>query len=79
MPPRRAAATPGRHTVAAAATRHSTAAVGVPMSQSVLRLVLHDAGALASVAIIDLVLAGDNAVVVGLAAAGLPTEQRRPV
>lgn len=33
--------------------------------------------ALFSVLVIDLVLAGDNAVVVGLAAAGLPHEQRR--
>ena len=33
--------------------------------------------ALLSVIAIDLVLAGDNAVVVGMAAAGLPTEQRR--
>jgi YjbE family integral membrane protein len=35
--------------------------------------------ALASVVIIDVVLAGDNAVVVGLAAAALPPGQRRPV
>ena len=33
--------------------------------------------ALLSVIAIDLVLAGDNAIVVGMAAAGLPTEQRR--
>ena len=33
--------------------------------------------ALAQVILIDLVLAGDNAVVIGIAAAGLPTEQRR--
>ena len=33
--------------------------------------------ALFSVLMIDLVLAGDNAVAVGLAAAGLPPEQRR--
>ncbi len=32
---------------------------------------------LAQVLFIDLVLAGDNAIVVGMAAAGLPTEQRR--
>jgi len=32
--------------------------------------------ALAQVIMIDLVLAGDNAIVIGLAAAGLPTEQR---
>jgi len=35
--------------------------------------------ALAQVVIVDLVLAGDNAIVVGLAAAGLPHEQRRQV
>src|SRR5690242_17436256 len=33
--------------------------------------------ALLQVVLIDLVLAGDNAVVIGLAAAGLPAEQRR--
>jgi len=33
-------------------------------------------GALASVILIDLTLAGDNAIMVGLAAAGLPAEQR---
>ena len=33
--------------------------------------------ALFQVVLIDLVLAGDNAVVIGLAAAGLPPEQRR--
>src|SRR5690349_13013080 len=33
--------------------------------------------AFAQVIMIDLVLAGDNAVVIGLAAAGLPHEQRR--
>ncbi len=36
-------------------------------------------GALLSVVIIDVVLAGDNAVVVGMAASGLPVEQRRRV
>ena len=34
-------------------------------------------GTLLSVVIIDVVLAGDNAIVVGMAAAGLPTERRR--
>jgi YjbE family integral membrane protein len=34
-------------------------------------------GALIQVVLIDLVLAGDNAVVIGLAAAGLPLEQRK--
>src|ERR1700748_81238 len=33
--------------------------------------------ALFKVIVIDLVLAGDNAVVIGLAAAGLPSDQRR--
>ncbi|WP_376095064.1 TerC family protein [Roseomonas sp. CCTCC AB2023176] len=33
--------------------------------------------ALGQVLLIDIVLAGDNAIVVGMAAAGLPTEQRR--
>lgn len=33
--------------------------------------------ALASVIVTDLVLAGDNAIVIGMAAAGLPAEQRR--
>ncbi len=36
-------------------------------------------GALLSVVIIDVVLAGDNAIVVAMAAAGLPPEQRRRV
>jgi YjbE family integral membrane protein len=36
-------------------------------------------GALLSIVIIDVVLAGDNAVVVGMAASGLPVEQRRRV
>src|SRR6187401_2843474 len=35
--------------------------------------------ALAQVVMIDLVLAGDNAIVIGLAAAGLPAEQRSKV
>ena len=40
---------------------------------------LHQASALVSVVIIDIVLAGDNAVVVGMAAAGLPVARRRRV
>ncbi len=32
---------------------------------------------LAQVLVIDIVLAGDNAIVVGMAAAGVPSEQRR--
>jgi YjbE family integral membrane protein len=38
--------------------------------------VLHQASALVSVVIIDVVLAGDNAIVLGLAASGLPPEKR---
>lgn len=37
---------------------------------------LHQAAALLSIVIIDVVLAGDNAIVIGMAAAGLPPEQR---
>jgi YjbE family integral membrane protein len=39
-------------------------------------LTLEALNALAQVIVIDLVLAGDNAIVIGLAAAGLPAEQR---
>jgi YjbE family integral membrane protein len=37
-----------------------------------------DLGVLAQVVMIDVALAGDNAVVVGIAVAGLPTHRRRP-
>jgi YjbE family integral membrane protein len=40
---------------------------------------VHELGTLLSVVIIDVVLAGDNAIVVGMAAAGLPAAQRRRV
>jgi YjbE family integral membrane protein len=40
---------------------------------------LNQASALISVIIIDIVLAGDNAIVVGMAAAGLPAHHRRRV
>jgi YjbE family integral membrane protein len=40
---------------------------------------LNQVSALLSVVIIDIVLAGDNAIVVGMAAAGLPAERRRRV
>ena len=36
-------------------------------------------GAFLSVVVIDVVLAGDNAIVVGMAAAGLPAARRRRV
>jgi YjbE family integral membrane protein len=39
---------------------------------------IHDLTALAQVVLIDIALAGDNAVVVGLAVAGLPHRQKRP-
>jgi YjbE family integral membrane protein len=38
----------------------------------------HDLAALAQVVLIDITLAGDNAVVVGMAVAGLPARQKRP-
>jgi YjbE family integral membrane protein len=38
----------------------------------------HDLAALAQVILIDITLAGDNAIVVGLAVAGLPAHQKRP-
>lgn len=41
-----------------------------------LTFVSQEVAALFQVVLIDLVLAGDNAIVIGLAAAGLPTEQR---
>jgi YjbE family integral membrane protein len=42
-------------------------------------VILNQASALLSVVIIDIVLAGDNAIVVGMAAAGLPAAHRRRV
>lgn len=42
-----------------------------------LALGIHEFWLLAQVMLIDLMLAGDNAIIVGLAAAGLPPEQRR--
>src|SRR5690349_7267165 len=42
-------------------------------------MLLSAATALISVVLIDIVLAGDNAVVVGTAAAGLPPKQQRQV
>ncbi len=44
-----------------------------------MELPLADLSALLQVILVDLVLAGDNAIVVGMAAAGLPREQRRKV
>jgi YjbE family integral membrane protein len=45
------------------------------MDQTVLT---HDLTALVQVILIDVALAGDNAVVVGMAVAGLPPKQKRP-
>lgn len=44
---------------------------------SIVNISLSELTALATVILTDLALAGDNAVVVGMAAAGLPLEQRR--
>jgi YjbE family integral membrane protein len=44
-----------------------------------VQVTLNQASALLSVLIIDIVLAGDNAIVVGMAAAGLPVRRRRRV
>src|SRR4051795_1705856 len=41
-----------------------------------LQFVSNEVAALVQVVLIDLVLAGDNAIVIGLAAAGLPLQQR---
>lgn len=41
-----------------------------------LRFISNEVSALLQVVVIDLVLAGDNAIVIGLAAAGLPMRQR---
>ena len=41
-------------------------------------ILTQDLVALAQVVMIDVALAGDNAVVVGMAVAGLPSRQRRP-
>ena len=43
-----------------------------------LAVLTHDLSALAQVLMIDIALAGDNAVVVGMAVAGLPARQQRP-
>jgi len=44
-----------------------------------MEITLADLSALMQVVFVDLILAGDNAIVVGMAAAGLPLEQRRRV
>jgi len=54
---------------------------GALISDYVARVLIgvNQLGTLLSVVIIDVVLAGDNAIVVGMAAAGLPAERRRRV
>jgi len=44
-----------------------------------LHVVFNEFAALLQVVMIDLVLAGDNAILIGLAAAGLPLQQRAKV
>jgi YjbE family integral membrane protein len=44
-----------------------------------MEIAVSDLSALLQVILVDLVLAGDNAIVVGMAAAGLPREQRKKV
>src|ERR1044071_199775 len=65
---------PGRAPLAALRLRCRT---GHQMEPVMLDVFTPDAlSALLQVIMIDLVLAGDNAIVIGLAAAGLPKEQR---
>src|ERR1051325_11576149 len=65
----------------AAATILSSAALDAALIRAYVADVLEmtDLSALISVVIIDVVLAGDNAIVVGMAAAGLPARQRHRV
>ena len=62
-------------------SRHRYALDGAPISDYVAKVLIgvNQLGTLLSVVIIDVVLAGDNAIVVGMAAAGLPVERRRRV
>jgi YjbE family integral membrane protein len=54
----------------------ASASSGAQWIGKMLNLLSHEFAALFQVILIDLVLAGDNAIVIGLAAAGLPHEQR---
>ena len=62
-------------------SRHRDGLDGARISAYVAEVLIgvNQLGALLSVVIIDVVLAGDNAIVVGMAAAGLPPERRRRV
>jgi YjbE family integral membrane protein len=61
--------------------RHHDGLDAAPLSDYVAKVLIgvNQLGTLLSVVIIDVVLAGDNAIVVGMAAAGLPAERRRRV
>jgi YjbE family integral membrane protein len=61
--------------------RHRDGLDAVQISDYVARVLIgvNQLGTLLSVVIIDVVLAGDNAIVVGMAAAGLPAERRRRI
>ena len=62
-------------------SRHVDGLDGARINAYVAKVLIgvNQLGTLLSVVIIDVVLAGDNAIVVGMAAAGLPVEQRRNV
>ena len=61
--------------------RHRHGLDGAQISDYVASVLIgvNQLGTLLSVVIIDVVLAGDNAIVVGMAAAGLPAERRRRI
>src|SRR5207245_4380719 len=62
-------------------SRHGYGLDGVRINAYVAKVLIgvNQLGTLLSVVIIDVVLAGDNAIVVGMAASGLPIERRRNV
>jgi YjbE family integral membrane protein len=62
-------------------SRHRDGLDGARISDYVAKVLIgvNQLGTLLSVVIIDVVLAGDNAIVVGMAAAGLPAERRRRI
>jgi YjbE family integral membrane protein len=62
-------------------SRHGYGLDGTRINAYVAKVVIgvNQLGTLLSVVIIDVVLAGDNAIVVGMAASGLPVERRRNV
>jgi YjbE family integral membrane protein len=62
-------------------SRHDSGLDDAPADPYVPKVLngVNQLGALLSVVVVDVVLAGDNAIVVGMAAAGLPVERRRTV